>query len=146
MNLRQQRFVDEYLVDGSATEAAIRAGYSKKSARIFGSQMLAKPHIKAAIAAKQAVRSEEAGDRATRAAKRLEDIALMDLGDGPMRAVPPALLSVVGKHTVDLLKLDGKFTEKHEHTGKDGGPIEVSDLDLARWIAFTLTQADRAKE
>jgi phage terminase small subunit len=141
MNLQQQRFVDEYLIDCSAKDAAIRAGYSKKSARILGSALLAKPHIKAAIAAKQAVRSEEAGDRATRAAARLEAIALMDLGETPLRAVPPPLLKVVQSATVDLLKLDGKFTEQHEH--KVDVEHSVSDLDLARWIAFTLTQADR---
>lgn len=40
---------------------------------------------------------------------------------------------------VDIGKHLGMFTEKIEHTGKDGGPIEVSDTDMARLIAFHLT-------
>lgn len=55
---KQQRFVDEYLVDLNATQAAIRAGYSAKTAYSIGSENLTKPEIAAAIAQKQAVRSE----------------------------------------------------------------------------------------
>lgn len=46
---KQKRFVDEYLVDLNATQAAIRAGYSKKTANRTGSENLSKPVIKAAI-------------------------------------------------------------------------------------------------
>lgn len=45
---------------------------------------------------------------------------------------------------VDIGKHFGMFTEKHEHTGKDGGPIEIADTDLARLIVFQLTKASRA--
>lgn len=38
---RQQRFVDEYLIDLNATQAAIRAGYSEKGATVRGSELLA---------------------------------------------------------------------------------------------------------
>ncbi|CAN7245782.1 terminase small subunit [Variovorax sp. LjRoot175] len=47
---RQQRFVDEYLIDLNATQAAIRAGYSEKPSRQMGSESLSKPYIQAAIA------------------------------------------------------------------------------------------------
>ncbi|MCM1958159.1 terminase small subunit [Acinetobacter modestus] len=47
---KQQRFVDEYLVDRNATQAAIRAGYSAKTANEIGAQNLAKLSIKEAIA------------------------------------------------------------------------------------------------
>ena len=40
LNARQQRFVEEYLVDLNATQAAIRAGYSKKTAREIGCENL----------------------------------------------------------------------------------------------------------
>jgi len=144
VNLQQQRFVDEYLIDAHATNAAIRAGYSKRTARIQASALLAKPHIKAAIAAKQAVRSEEAGDRAVRAAKRLEDIALMDLGDGTMRGVPTNLLSVVRAATVDLLKLDGMFTEKVEHSGAVD-VTTINEADTVRRIAFLFAKQAKAQ-
>ncbi|MBF7694036.1 terminase small subunit [Acinetobacter pollinis] len=46
---KQQRFVDEYLIDLNATQAAIRAGYSEKTAKDIGCENLAKPNIKEAI-------------------------------------------------------------------------------------------------
>ena len=47
MSLRgkQQRFVDEYLIDRNATQAAIRAGYSQRTANEIGAENLAKPSI-----------------------------------------------------------------------------------------------------
>jgi len=47
---RQERFVKEYLVDLNATQAAIRAGYSEKTARQTASENLSKPYIAEAIA------------------------------------------------------------------------------------------------
>ena len=55
---KQQRFVDEYLIDLNATQAAIRAGYSKNSARQIGQENLSKPVIAAAVAKAKQERSE----------------------------------------------------------------------------------------
>ncbi len=55
---RQARFVDEYLIDLNATQAAIRAGYSAKNGNSIGPELLGKTHVLAAIAAAQAKRSE----------------------------------------------------------------------------------------
>ena len=49
MTPKMQKFVDEYLVDLNATQAAIRAGYSKKTAYSIGVSNLKKPEIQAAI-------------------------------------------------------------------------------------------------
>lgn len=46
---KQQRFCDEYLIDLNATQAAIRAGYSKKTAKEIGTQNLTKLHIRSYI-------------------------------------------------------------------------------------------------
>ncbi len=46
---RQRRFIEEYLVDLNATQAALRAGYSKKGASVQGCQLLANPKIAAAL-------------------------------------------------------------------------------------------------
>lgn len=46
---KQQRFVDEYLIDLNGTQAAIRAGYSKKTARQIAEENLSKPYIAAAV-------------------------------------------------------------------------------------------------
>lgn len=45
LTLKQSRFIDEYLVDGNATRAAIAAGYSKKTGAKIGSENLQKPEI-----------------------------------------------------------------------------------------------------
>lgn len=49
LTAKQQRFCDEYLVDLNATQAAIRAGYSKRSAGVIAVENLKKPNIKAYI-------------------------------------------------------------------------------------------------
>ncbi len=49
MTPKQQRFVDEYLIDLNATQAAIRAGYSKRTAYSTGQENLKKPEIESAI-------------------------------------------------------------------------------------------------
>jgi phage terminase small subunit len=49
MTPKQQRFVDEYLVDGNATQAAIRAGYSQDCAAEIGYENLRKPQIAEAV-------------------------------------------------------------------------------------------------
>ncbi len=55
---KQQRFVEEYLIDLNATRAAGRAGYSEKTARQIGSENLSKPAIQEAIARAKRDRSE----------------------------------------------------------------------------------------
>lgn len=46
MTLKQQRFADEYIITANATQAAIKAGYSKKTAKVIGNENLTKPYIK----------------------------------------------------------------------------------------------------
>lgn len=55
---KQAAFVDEYLVDLNATQAAIRAGYSEKNAHKIASELLGKTGVAAAIRAAQLERSE----------------------------------------------------------------------------------------
>lgn len=49
MNAKQKRFCDEYLIDCNATQAAIRAGYSPKTAKVTGAKMLTNANLKAYI-------------------------------------------------------------------------------------------------
>ena len=46
MTAKQQRFCDEYLIDLNATQAAIRAGYSEKTAAVIATENLRKPNIR----------------------------------------------------------------------------------------------------
>ena len=56
---KQKRFCDEYLIDLNATQAAIRAGYSKKTANRIGTENLSKPVIKEYIAERMAEKESE---------------------------------------------------------------------------------------
>lgn len=55
---KQQRFVEEYLIDLNATQAAIRAGYSADTAAVIGCENLTKPNIQFAISEAQKQRSQ----------------------------------------------------------------------------------------
>ncbi|OSZ74612.1 terminase small subunit [Hydrogenophaga sp. IBVHS1] len=59
LTARQLRWVDEFLVDGNATAAAVRAGYSERSARSIAHENMTKPAL-------QAVLSERRGEVASR--------------------------------------------------------------------------------
>ncbi|MEK1450074.1 terminase small subunit [Limosilactobacillus fermentum] len=63
LTLKQQRFVDEYIISGNATQAAIKAGYSKKTANRIATENLSKPVIKTAIDQRNAeIQSEKTMD------------------------------------------------------------------------------------
>lgn len=49
LTIKQKRFADEYIISGNATDAAIKAGYSKKTASVIGTENLTKPNIKSYI-------------------------------------------------------------------------------------------------
>lgn len=78
---KQQRFVDEYLIDLNATQAAIRAGYSVKTANEQGSQNLVKLSIQQAIAERMAERSKRTGINQDRVVLELAKIAFVKITD-----------------------------------------------------------------
>lgn len=78
---KQQRFVEEYLIDLNATQAAIRAGYSAKTAHSQGERLLRNVEAAKAIADALAARSERTKVDADWVLKRLTAEAEADLGD-----------------------------------------------------------------
>jgi len=58
LTAKQQRFVEEYLIDLNATQAAIRAGYSEKGATVRGSELLANRNVADAVAVAKEKRSK----------------------------------------------------------------------------------------
>lgn len=81
LTLKQQRFVDEYLIDLNATQASIRAGYSVKTAKEQGSQNLTKLNIQQAISEKMAERSRRTGVNQDRIVLELAKIAFVKMTD-----------------------------------------------------------------
>ena len=81
LNRKQQLFVDEYLIDLNATQAAIRAGYSVASARDIGCENLTKPNIQEAIAKAMAERSRRTGVNQDRVIEELAKLAFANIAD-----------------------------------------------------------------
>ncbi|MDP9572400.1 UNVERIFIED_ORG: phage terminase small subunit [Agrobacterium larrymoorei] len=78
---KQSRFVEEYLKDLNATKAAIRAGYSEKTAHSQGPRLLENVGIATAIEKAKAQRSERTQIDADWLLKRLADEAVADIAD-----------------------------------------------------------------
>ena len=81
MTKKQKRFVDEYLIDLNITQAAIRAGYSPKTAYSIGSENLKKPEIRACIEKAMAERSKRTGINQDRIIMELAKIGLLNPKD-----------------------------------------------------------------
>lgn len=81
MTPKQLRFVEEYLIDLNATQAAIRAGYSAKTAKQQGQRLLTNADVQAAVAEAQAARSEKTGIDAAWVLARLGNELIADLAD-----------------------------------------------------------------
>src|SRR5688572_21613251 len=78
---RHARFVAEYLKDGNATRAYIRAGYSARGAQPSASRLLAQPHIEAAISAGRQRLTQALEASAERIAQEYAKIAFANVGD-----------------------------------------------------------------
>lgn len=78
---KQQLFVDEYLIDLNATQAATRAGYSVKTADQQGSRLLANVKVQQAIAEHMAERSKRTGVNQDRVVLELAKIAFVKVTD-----------------------------------------------------------------
>lgn len=146
MTPKQQRFVEEYLIDLNATQAAIRAGYSADTARQMGSENLSKPDIADAIAEAASKRSEQVGIDANyvlRQAVKLHERCMQEVSpvldrkgaqvtddDGHPLFEFNAMgaskaLELVGKHV-----LVQAFKDKIEHTGAFALTVTPEDAGL----------------
>lgn len=81
LNKKQKRFVEEYLIDLNATQAAIRAGYSPSTAYSIGNENLRKPEIKSEIDKAIAERSKRTGINADRILQELGKLGFINIAD-----------------------------------------------------------------
>lgn len=165
LTAKQQRFVEEYLVDMNATQAAIRAGYSAKTAEQGGAQLLGNIKVAAAVKEGRERLAQKAGVTAEKVvaeyaklgfANMLDYIRVVDgspvvdmstinrdmgaaigevtsevymerTGDpeNPVEPVKRTKFKLADKKGAldSLARHLGMFTERHEHSGPDGGPI-----------------------
>jgi len=100
---KHQRFVDEYMLDANATQAAVRAGYSPHSAQQIGYQLLHLPALASAIRQARAQRHEQLQISAERVLRELGRIAFADVAEAydehgrlkPLGELPPHLRSAI---------------------------------------------------
>ena len=81
LTARQHRFVEEYLIDLNAKQAAVRAGYTARGARTTGPRLLKNPEIGAAIAKAQAERGRRTGITADRVLQELAWLGFANMLD-----------------------------------------------------------------
>lgn len=107
LTAKQKRFCDEYLIDLNATQAAIRAGYSEKTAYRTGADNLRKPQIEEYIAKRQKELSRSTEITQERVIKELALIAFSNNADYA-HVVEKKMKAEVGGTLVDVLDEDGK--------------------------------------
>lgn len=132
---KQQRFVEEYLVDLNATQAAIRAGYSAKTARAQGAENLTKPDIAAAIESAQKNRSKRV--------ELTQDWVLERLKENVERALQAEPVydregNETGEYTYQGAAANGALKLIGQHLGMFSQRLEV---DLTVGIAEKLRKA-----
>ena len=112
LNDRQQRFVAEYLVDLNATQAAIRAGYSEKTAQPQSARLLSKVMVKEAVAigqAEKAKRTEITQDYVLAGIRDNVERCQGEEGYNPQAALKG--LELLGRH---LAMFTDKTINKHQ--------------------------------
>ena len=117
---KEERFVAEYLTDCNATAAALRAGYSARSAKSQGHELLCKPHVAGAIAERQGRIAEKLEITQEWVIGSLRSVATrcLEAGEAFNPAGANRALELLGKHL-------GMFADRTEHTGPNGGAIKV---------------------
>ncbi|MYY64151.1 terminase small subunit [Lactobacillus salivarius] len=131
---KQQRFVDEYIISGNATQAAIKAGYSKKTARFVGAENLTKPNIKVElekrndeIKSQKTMDMQEVMERLA-AIARGETVEQQVTNKGTVVEVEPKTSDQI--RAMELIgKRYGAWTDKKEVTGGLEINVGVGDWD-----------------
>lgn len=114
---KQERFVQEYLVDLNATQAAIRAGYSQKTADRIGPELLGKTCVSQAIQTalkKRQERTEITQDYVLAKLKEIADKSASDAQDSDLKY----------SSKIKALELLGKHVGAFDKQDKDQGDVE----------------------
>lgn len=127
MNERQSRFVDHYIATANASEAARKAGYSERTARVIGQENLTKPAVKAAI--KERLKEMES-ERIATAQEALEHLTEVLRGQAQEMIVTPSGKKFIVpvresdrlRAAENLLKVYGAYKDKLD--------VKMSGADL----------------
>jgi phage terminase small subunit len=129
LNLQQERFVQEYIIDFNATQAAKRAGYSAKTAYSIGHELLKKPEIKKAVKDALDDFAERAFALKKRVVNELAAIAFSDITDFYERIDGDSAeltdVKALDRSTRSLIK---EIKQKKKY-----GQIEETEITLKLW-------------
>lgn len=107
---KQKRFCEEYLIDLNATQAALRAGYSKRTAYSIGDENLKKPEIQNYLSELMKKRSERTGIKADDIINELKSVAFTET-------------NITGKEKIKALELLGKHLGLFSNGGSDDSKV-----------------------
>lgn len=124
LTAKEELFVTEYLTDLNATQAAIRAGYSVKSAVKIGWQLMQKPRVSEAIAKAKAQRNRRTGINQERILEELAAIAFANAADYAQVVEKQAVLTTKSGIRIPLY-------------GEDGEPLMFKDVELTETKQLT---------
>jgi phage terminase small subunit len=146
LNPRYLAFCEEYIKDHNGAQAAIRAGYSRRTANVQASKLLTIPSIAEKIAVMQALTAQRNAVDADWVLKRLRQVHRLAIEGNPIFEKGQEVgrkidfgganraLELIGKHI-------GMFVERRELSGPGGKPLEVSAAlawDLSKLDDFEL--------
>ena len=124
---KQELFLNEYLIDMNATQAAIRAGYSKHTAGAIGQELLKKPTISAAIKEKIAEKAMKADE----VLEKLTEIARGDMGNFMDISSMSYQLDLNKANELGLTKLIRKVKQRTiTSVAKDGTEEETNHIEI----------------
>lgn len=151
LTAKQEMFVQEYLIDLNATQAAIRAGYSTATAKEIGCENLTKPNIRARIDEALAERSKRTGVNQDRVILELARIGFFkptiainvnkatvndDISEDDAAVISSVKVKVVSGETFDSTEREIKFADKlkalellGKHIGMFKDKVEISVMD-----------------
>lgn len=130
MTAKQQRFCDEYLIDMNATQAAVRAGYSKKTARVIGQENLTKPAIREYIEKRMAEKEK----------------ALIADQDEVMKYLTQVMRRELKENVVVTIQSKTEKWVKDEDTGKLKKQTVTQESPAVVEIPAKLSDANKAAE
>ncbi len=143
---KQELFAREYLKDLNATQAAIRAGYSEKTAQVQSSRLLSNVMVQQRVSELASERNSRVGidaDYVLRQAVKLHERCMQEVepitdrrGEEILDEDGKTIFGFDAKGAAAALKLVGdhisvqafKVNVKNEHAGPNGGPIQYTDI------------------
>ncbi|QHJ83700.1 MAG: hypothetical protein [Caudoviricetes sp.] len=141
LTVKQKKFADEYIESGNATQSAIKAGYSKKTAQQMGNENLLKPVIKNYIEERMSEMEAKRIMSATEAVQLLTSIARGEVKETVVVATPLGV-----QKEVKEADLKTRITATKEILKRYPGSDKLAEQQLRKAIAEADLMEAKAKE